>query len=258
MLMVEVLSGLLVGVLATFIPLYLGLFIPKLYKSGQPAVPLLRAAYSSGILFWFFLDVMNDASLLDVNQGFGGDYTHAILALSFGVTLIILFSLERLGSSSSDFASNSVNRTSYRIAAIVALGIGFHAFGEGIDIGAVIPAASSIVGAIGGVGPGFAYVLHKLLEGVVIGVFALLAGVPSSRKLGILGLIAGVPTILGFFVGLPSHVESTYFFALGGAGAVYAELKLVPVIATRGRRYAVVFGVLLGFYSMYVAGLFHG
>ncbi len=256
--MVEVLSGLLVGVLATFIPLYVGLYIPKLYKSDQGTVPLLRAAYCAGILFWFFLDVMNDASLLDVNQGFSGDYTHAVLALSFAVTLIILFSLERFGSSSSYPASNSLNEISYGITAIVALGIGFHALGEGIDIGAVVPTASSIVGAIGGVGPGFAYILHKLLEGVVIGVFALLAGVLSSRKLGILGLIAGVPTILGFSIGLPSLIESTYFFALGAAGAVYAEFKLVPVIATRGRRYAVVFGVLLGFYSMYVAGLFHG
>lgn len=256
--MVEVLSGLLQSVLATFIPLYLGLFISKLYKSNHGAIPLLRAAYCSGILFWFFLDVMNDASLLDVNQGFGGDFTHVVLALSFAVTLIILFGLERFVSSSSYHASNSLNEITYGIAGIVALGIGFHALGEGIGIGAAISTASSIVDAIGGVGPGFAYVLHKLLEGVVLGVFALMAGVLSSRKLGILGLIAGGPTILGLFVGLPSVVESTYFFALGAAGAVYAEFKLVPIVATRGRRYAVVFGVLLGFYSMYLAGLFHG
>ena len=256
--MVEVLSGLLLGVLATFIPLYLGLFIPKLYKSNHEAVPVLRAAYCAGILFWFFIDVINDASLLDVNQGFGGDYTHVVLALSFAVTLTILFGLERFVSSLSYHASSSLNEVTYGIAGIVALGVGFHALGEGISIGAVIPTASSMVDAIGGVGPGFAYVLHKLLEGVVLGVFALLAGVLSSRKLGILGLIAGVPTILGFSVGLPSVVESTYFFALGAAGVVYAEFKLVPIIATRGRRYVVVIGVLLGFYSMYVAGLFHG
>ncbi len=256
--MVQVLSGLLAGVLATFIPLYLGLFIPKLYKSDQRTGWILAPAYCAGILFWFFLDVMNDASLLDVNQGFGGDYTRLVLVVSFAIALLFLFGIERFASSASYRSSKSLSEITYGISAIAALGIGFHALGEGIAIGAIMPTASTVIDAIGGVGPGFAYLLHKLLEGLVIGVFALLAGAISHRKLGILGLIAGVPTILGFFIGLPSLIESTYFFALGAAGAVYAEFKLLPRIVSGERRYAAIIAFLLGFYSMYFAGLFHG
>ena len=145
----------------------------------------------------------------------------------------------------------------FAIAAVAALGIGFHALGEGLIIGASLPSAADIFGAIGGLLPGFAYVLHKLLEGFVIGAFAVAASATSLRKIGILAALSGIPTVIGFFIGIPSALDSSYFFALGGAGAVYVELKLIPIIYGSGRLYTSVAPFLLGFYSMYFAGLFH-
>jgi zinc transporter ZupT len=112
--------------------------------------------------------------------------------------------------------------------------------------------------AIGGLGAGTAYVLHKFLEGVVIGVVAVLAGTPSKKSFATLGFIAGIPTLIGFAVGVPGLIEATYFFALGGAGALYIVLKLIPSFALSKDRKNVLIAALLGFYSVYVASLFHG
>ncbi len=285
--MVDLATSFAVGSLATFIPLYLGVFAPKvlfrLWKN--PKLSLCLTAASVGIMFLFFLDVMGDAALLDVNQGFTGSIaqtarlTQAVLIILFPVGLGILLALERKFSSKSsggsqelvaqtDTTSPNLMVFTFAIAAVSALAIGFHALGEGMAIGGSIPSQPTILDAIGGVLPGVAYVLHKFLEGLVIGVFAVLAASTSPRKLGYLGLLADLPTIIGFFVGAwnPFPVEPnkfnplniTFFFALGGAGALYIELKLVPVITSNRLQYASVMALLLGFYGMYIAGLFHG
>ncbi len=248
----DVTTTFLLGAVATFVPLYIGLSLPAVVGSQTPRKTLALSGVSVGIIFWFFLDIMGDSALLGVNQAFGGGYTHALLILAFAVGFVFLFLLE--GRGGSGVGSGSFT---YRIAAIVALGMGFHAFGEGMDIGSVTPGARSIIDAIGGLGPGAAYVIHKGLEGFVIGVFASLAGL-GFKKIGALGIISGVPTVLGFFVGLPSALESTYFFAIGGAAALYVEAKLVPGLQFSKFRYLTIISVLVGFYLTYLAGLLHG
>ncbi len=282
--MVDLIIALLAGTAATFIPLYLGIaaprFAPKVFGSAiSKNLPLLLAAAASGIIFWFFLDVMGDAVLLDVNQSFGigvsQDEIHVVLILLFIIGIGVLFLLEKALTPqegepqdetsvhpSAATSSSGVHKLTYAVAIAVSLGIGFHAFGEGIAIGAGIPSAPGILEAIGGsttggIYAGTAYVLHKLFEGYVVGVVALLASSVSSKRLGLLGLILGLPTILGFTVGVIAPVSSIYFFALGGAGAVYAELRLVPVFAERDVKYVIVLSFLIGFYAMYIAGLFH-
>ena len=271
--MVDLATALGVGIIATFVPLLAGLVLPKyVAKLNYQHITIWLVATATGIIFWFFIDVMNDATQLDIIAGFGnglGDYTHPILALSFALGVGILFGLERRYSTSKLVATSNnnpqlqskwgpaISGMTFAIAGIAALGIGFHAFGEGMDIGTSLPGAPDIIGAIGGFYPGIAYVLHKLLEGFVVGVFAVVASARSVRKIGILAVLSGVPTVIGFFIGLPSVLPSSYFFALGGAGAVYVELKLIPILAQSGKLYASVVPLLLGFYAMYFAGLFH-
>ncbi len=286
--MVDLTTSLAAGFLATFIPLFLGLFAPSLLIKAwkNPKLSTFLAAASTGIIFWFFLDVMGDAVLLDVNQGFQSNVlitqtarlTQAVLIILFPLGLGTLLLLEEkfspknpsqsdeLVSKASLGASGKLMAFTFTIAAVSALAIGFHALGEGLIIGANIPSQPTILDAIGGVLAGVAYVLHKFLEGLVVGVFALLAASTSPRKLGVLGVIAGVPTLIGFFSGVlnptpnPSvfnPTNTTFFFALGGAGVLYIELKLIPIITRNGLQYASVISLLLGFYAMYIAGLFH-
>ena len=270
--MVELVGAFLAGILATFVPLFIGLFIPNglLKVRAGPRAQVFLAAFSVGIIFWFFLDVMGDAALLDVNQGFRADdyyqaASHIVLALLFAIGLGILVMLDRRfrkpGTGENTAESNRMGMPftlTFAIASVAALGIGFHSLGEGIGIGSNLPNSADILEAIGGILPGVAYVLHKFLEGFVVGVFAVLASAVSARKLGILGVISGVPTVIGFILGLPSGLDSSYFFAMGAAGAVYIEIRLLPLIF-RGRfQYFSVVPLLLGFYAMYFAGLFHG
>ncbi len=250
--MTDILTSLIVGVAATFIPLFIGLFIPSALVDDSPRRPQLLAAFSSGIMFWFFLDVMNDAVLLDVNQGFTGGFTQVLLAGLFAASLLLLFGLERFSKTAS-----TTTGLSFTVAVLVALGIGFHAFGEGVEIGSLIPSASSMVEAIGGLGPGVAYVLHKLLEGFVVGTFAALTKLKSFRVLT-LGLASGLPTIVGLLLAISMPLNSTFFFALGGAATVYVECKLIPNFIGRRRMLQYVVTLLLGFYAMYLAGLLHG
>ncbi|MCL4519415.1 MAG: hypothetical protein M1587_09475 [Thaumarchaeota archaeon] len=268
--MVNILVDFALTVLATFIPLYLGLYFSVLAGKSSRKGVVLFAALSSGIMFWFFLDVMNDSALLDVNEGFSGNYTHVLLASLFAVSVLLLFGLDRHFASSIGRAqapdppqvslsySATSNIVTFSVAAIVALGIGFHALGEGFEIGAIAPNSASIIEAIGGLGPGIAYVIHKILEGFVIGVFALIGRSSKVRNLGILGLIAGIPTLIGFPMGLQLLTDPTYFFALGGAATIYVEYKLVPIFVQSELKYVSILPALLGFYLMYLAGLFHG
>ncbi len=217
-------------------------------------------AVSSGIVFWFFLDVMNDAVLLDVNQGFAGGLEHAALAVLFAFGLLLLFGLEQVSSKSSvqeARRNSSIKGISYSVALLVALGIGFHALAEGIEIGSLIPTASNIIDAVGGLGPGVAYALHKFLEGFVIGVFGTVAKTKFARVL-ILGVVSGIPSIIGSMLALLTPINSTFFFAIGGAAAVYVEYKLIPNFLGQGDAPFYVVVSLIGFYSMYFAGLFHG
>src|SRR3989442_1841072 len=256
--MADVLSTFAATTLATFVPLYIGLIFPTQFGKGSSG-SLFFVAASVGIISWFFLDVAGDAALLDVNQGFGGDYIHVVLASSFAFGLLLLFGIEKRSMPSFAAASEALvggGQFTFAIALIGALGIGFHAFGEGLAIGSIVPNATSLLDAIGGIGPGVAYVLHKFLEGLVVGAFAMLARSRYSQ-IGILGIASGLPTLLGFLLGLPSIVESTYFFALGSSRAVYIEIKLIPKIFEGGAEFGTLVFTLIGFCSMYTAGLFH-
>jgi zinc transporter ZupT len=257
---VGVSDSFLAGITGTFVPLYIGLYVPLVIGDSPARRVRILMAVSSGIIFWFFLDVMNDAVLLDVNQGFKGGFTHVLLAGLFAVGLLLLFGLEQVYSKSSTQGARREEdrgvRISYSIALLVALGIGFHAMGEGIEIGSLMPTASNMIDAIGGFGPGVAYVLHKFLEGFVIGVFATVSKVRSARVF-ILGVVSGIPTVIGSTLALLTPIDAAFFFALGGAAAVYIEYKLIPNFIGREDTPLYVVVWLIGFYSMYLAGLFH-
>jgi hypothetical protein len=94
-------------------------------------------------MLWFFLDIMNDSALLGVNQGFGGGFTHVVLALLFPLGLVFLFWIEnqyakrsqmsRSKSVSAGLASKDSGEQPrwiafpFAVAVATALGIGFHA-----------------------------------------------------------------------------------------------------------------------------------
>lgn len=271
--MVDIAASLGLAIIATFVPLLVGMLLPRtLLRQIGPQFMIWGVGVAAGVMLWFFLDVMGAAAQLGVNQGFGGDYTHIVVALMFAMGVLLLLGLERRFSStiSASVGGNHGGSMDTRItlvsAAVVAIGIGFHALGEGAYIADAVyyTSTTSLVYVIGGLWPGVAYLLHKAMEGFVIGVFAVLTPAMSFRRIGVFLFLSGFPMIIGFFVGYLSFVmpwflvfDSTYFFALGGAVTVYVEMRLLPILSQKAGPYASILAFLLGFYAMYVAALFH-
>ena len=250
------------AIVATFLALYIGLFTAIL-AAGKSAYRLMvLMALASGVIFWSFLDLMDDAALLDVSQGFSGGLTHVLIAALFAVTVLVLFWLD--GAFQTNLRRrSSVVALSYATAVLVAIGIGSHSLGEGVEIGSLIgysfltsSSSVNLINAIGGLGSGAAYVLHKFLEGFVIGVFATAARARSMRNL-VLGLFAGIPTMIGLGVALIVPVDATVFFGIGAAAAIFIEYKLIPNLVRQRSTMVYIWAWMLGFYLMYLAALFH-
>lgn len=257
--MLSILSSLLATALATFIPLIIGIYLPAIWKSSKQRVHASLASIASGIIFWFFIDVMNDASLLDINAGLSTDYAHIAIVLTFASSFALFFLLDKLSTrrSGPDLTERSqLSHLTISTCLIASLGIGFHAFGEGMGIGSIAN-SSSIIDAIGGLGPGIAYVLHKVLEGFTIGVFALLARVNKQSNYLAMIIVSGLPTIFGFLAGYFIALDSTYFFAAGASVTFYIQYKLIPNINSLDAGYRPIIFLFIGLLLMYLAGLFH-
>ncbi len=97
------------------------------------------------------------------------------------------------------------------LAAIIAIGIGAHNFGEGLAIGASAASGATAVALALIVGFG----LHNATEG--FGVAAPLVGrvVPSWAQIGLAGLIAGGPTFAGTIVGYSFYSPTLSVLFLG-------------------------------------------
>jgi len=150
----------------------------------------------------------------------------------------------------------------WRLAFLVALGIGLHNLGEGLAIGSAYAVGSLALGASLIVG----FALHNTTEGLAI-VAPVAEGErrPALGRLVMLGLLAGAPAILGTWVGASAFDPSLAAFMFGlGAGAIaQVVVQLAPSIRERGRDGApgrllhplAVGGLMTGLALMYVTGL---
>jgi zinc transporter, ZIP family len=140
------------------------------------------------------------------------------------------------------------------LAAIIAIGIGAHNFGEGLAIGASAAAGSTAI-AIGLIA-GFA--LHNATEG--FGVAAPLIGkyVPSWGQIGLAGLIAGGPTFLGTMVGYQfySPVLSVLFLAIAVGALVFVIGELWSVLKHSGLTAMATTCMTIGFLIAFATELF--
>ena len=260
-------------VLATFVPIYVGMFLLVALSNAARVDIRYLSAYALGLLFWFFFDTLNDAAQLEVNQGYGFDLSHIGLVAVF-VVGFLLFTLLGGRLSSRPAASASENRSPLLVAMLVALGMAVHGIGEGIAFGALSAAtqASTILDAIGGVSGGIAYVLHKLLEStMVIVVFIALAranGLPFRKQLWqtvMIGLMFGIPSAAGEVIGYSVPIDSTWFYAIGAGAALFVALQVVKPIFAMNMDEGVTYSqwvrisgaMILGFLLLYFTALLH-
>ena len=107
------------------------------------------------------------------------------------------------------------------ISMMIAIGIGWHNFGEGLAIGAAMLLGEVALSTFLIVG----FTLHNTTEGLAI--VAPIAKIERSRRMMIrrlvmMGLIAGIPTIAGTWIGgfLYSPIAAVIFLSVG-AGAIF-------------------------------------
>src|SRR5690606_30200053 len=127
--------------------------------------------------------------------------------LAAGLSFLALIAVGRRGDRAPEGAA---------LAACIALGIGFHNFGEGLAVGAAFAVGEAALGSSLVVG----FTLHNLTEGVGI-VSPLLGKRPSVRLLIGLAALGGLPAVFGAWAGAFAYAPHWGAVLLGlGAGAI--------------------------------------
>lgn len=147
-----------------------------------------------------------------------------------------------------------LHTNAYRVAMMIAIGIGAHNFSEGLAIG-----QSYATGAIG-----LAIILiigfgsHNATEG--FGIAGPLTNLSKRPKLGFLvlaGLIGGGPTFLGTVIGSlwVSEVASIFFLSLAGGALIYVTMLMYNSGRSQTTNAVLMLGIFVGICAGFVTDL---
>ncbi|HYM39052.1 MAG TPA: ZIP family metal transporter [Thermoplasmata archaeon] len=255
--MLAYLQLLLLGAIAGF-TIFLGLPLAALQHVSANVKGFLNAV-AMGILVFLIVDVFAHA-LASVEGATLGAYTgtaplgDAMLALvalfgglAVGLLGLVFYETRYLASPRAGERSPQVD--AYRLATMIAIGIGAHNFSEGVAIGQSYASGSVGLAVLLIIGFG----AHNSTEGFgIAGPLTGLAKRPSARFLITAGLIGGGPTLLGTILGSVWSSAFTYvlFLSLAGGALVYVTLMMYNV----GRRQAVNTILMVGIFVGLVAG----
>ncbi len=267
------------GAVAGF-TIFIGLPVGRLGRPRPGLVAFLNAA-AVGVLLFLFYDVIKNASeqieaALGESRGRGIGYG-LLLAVGLAIGMLGLVVFERIGfrrgrramPGPGAMATGAIEQPAvspgkarreplappYRIALLIATGIGMHNLSEGLAIGQ--SAASGAYRLLYVLVIGFG--LHNATEG--FGITAPLVGQrPSWRFLGLMGLIGGGPTFLGTLIGsqVTSPALSILFLALAAGAIVYVIGELQHAGRKLGAHDIAMAGMLVGFLAGYATDLLLG
>jgi zinc transporter, ZIP family len=224
----------LLGAIAGF-TIFLGLPIARARRLSAHTVALLNAL-AIGILLYLVVEIAQNA-IAPITQGLNAWHagSGAFPLAAICVFIVgLLIGLVGLGSAATYFTHQAAAHAENPIvlAALIAIGIGAHNFGEGLAIGASAAAGATAVALALIVGFG----LHNATEG--FGVAAPLVGrvVPTWAQIGLAGLIAGGPTFLGTIIGYSfySPTLSVFFLAIAVGALVFVIGELWSVLRRTG------------------------
>jgi zinc transporter, ZIP family len=245
----------LLGTYVGVIPVALGmLFLPFIGRARRSWVRVFMA-FTIGLLGFLAVDGYLEG--LEIGEAGGGAFGGVeLLFLGAAVAYLALVGIERWLAGRRDSAKGA-GASGYRLALMIAIGIGLHNLGEGLAIGSAYAVGSLALGAFLVVG----FAIHNTTEGFAI--VAPLAGEgerPSFARIALLGLIAGAPAIVGALIGASiSNAElSTFLIGVGVGAIVKVIVQLVPSIRDESGRAlhpGAVWGILAGLAVMYATGL---
>lgn len=244
-----VLLGTYVGVL----PVALGMFVlPILRRAGRTAIRVLLA-FTVGLLVFLAVDAGLDG--IELADTAGSPFGSAAMVLLCAVgTFVVLTGIDAwVRSRRTVDAADPAD--GFRLALLVAGGIGLHNLGEGLAIGSAFAVGELAVGTALVVG----FALHNTTEGLAI-VAPLTGRRTGVGRLLLLGSVAGVPAVVGALLGAAVDDPTLSAALLGvGVGAIALVVaQIVPSLRGRGGRVLdppVAAGVVVGLAVMYLTGL---
>src|SRR5438552_12910216 len=187
---------------STLIPAFVGLLL--LVFAGMKLQARYVATFAFGILFWFFVDTITGAASLDVNSGFSGGVGQVAIVGLFVIGLLSFFSVDR---NRNIFSPQlAVGKYGLTIPVLVAVALGIHGLGEGAAFGgtAALTTSTSLLDTFGGISGGVAYVLHKVLEPMIIGACYCAFSIQQAsntidrlRELAVLSVFVAIPSLMG-------------------------------------------------------------
>jgi zinc transporter ZupT len=244
----------LLGTYVGVIPVALGmLFLPFVRRAPASWVRVFLAA-TIGLLAFLAVDGYLEGTELGQESGgaFGGV---ELLFLGAGLAYLALAGLDSyLRARHADAEASGAS--GWRLALMIAVGIGLHNLGEGLAIGSAYAIGALALGAFLVIG----FALHNTTEGLAI-VAPLAAGErPSLARLAVLGVLAGAPAILGAFVGasVTNPEVSTFLLGVGVGAIVQVIVQIWPSIRDDGGRSlypASVAAMIVGGAVLYFTGL---
>lgn len=249
----------LIGLYVGVIPVALGLlWLPLASRAGPAALDVLLAV-TLGLLAFLFIDTVSEGleSVSSLPSSFQGATLFTAAAAGAWLALEVIGAALRRRRGTANLAGT----TRAEMALLVAIGIGFHNFGEGLAIGAAFALGEAALGTLLIVG----FTLHNTTEGLAI-IAPIAKDRPSLLTLARLGAIGGAPTIAGAWLGGLVHSPVVAVLCLGlGAGAIAQVLFRIskqmagdrPVMA-RMASVPVALGLVAGFGVMYATGMLVG
>jgi zinc transporter, ZIP family len=244
----------LLGTYVGVIPVALGmLFLPFLRRTPASWIRVFLAV-TIGLLAFLAVDGYLEGTELGEEGGgaFGGV---ELLFLGAGLAYLALAGLDaHLRSRRAD--AEAAGAGGWRMALMIAVGIGLHNLGEGLAIGSAYAVGALALGAFLVIG----FAIHNTTEGLAIVAPLAANRRPTLGRLAVLGLIAGGPAILGAFVGASvSNPElSTFLLGIGVGAIVQVIVQLWPSIRDEHGRSlypASVAGIIAGGALLYATSL---
>ncbi|HEY6239151.1 MAG TPA: ZIP family metal transporter [Thermoplasmata archaeon] len=224
------------------------------------------SAVAAGILLFIFYDVVaNGNEIVTASLDRGNDAQFAeyagilVVGISVGVLGLLAFEdwfMRRVHAQADqpDASSRPTSLDPKALATMIAIGIGFHNFSEGLAIGASFAVGALSLGTVLVIG----FALHNSTEGFGILGPALNSGSRfSTMRLLALGLVGGGPTLLGTIVGtvVTSDPLSILFFGLAAGAILYVVLQITRPLLVAGTRDIATVGLLVGFLLGYATDL---
>ncbi len=248
----------LLGVYVGVIPVFLGLlWLPFLSGISRRWLDFFLS-FTMGLLLFLGADALAEA--LEISEMVASAYQGVgLVVLGLVGTPLLIEGVGRLHSGSSPTETGEGGggvAGAFRVAFLVALGIGLHNLGEGLAIGTSYASGEIALGTTLVLG----FLLHNTTEG--IGIVAPVAKAkPSIGRLALLGAVAGVPTILGAWIGGFSYspVATVLFLAIGAGAVVQVVWALYKLLAKREGGLVAPLnaaGLLAGLVIMYATGMF--